>query len=111
MQFVRMIGKTILVTAAGQGMGEYNNLAMWCEVDGKRYQDGNTSTMVYKVPFLISYGSQFMSLQSGDIISTGTPPGVGKGQIPPVNLKGGETMRLEIERLGEQAQRVLATFK
>lgn len=91
--------------------GDVDNLCMWCEVDGKRYQDGNTSTMVYKVPFLIAYCSQFMSLQPGDIISTGTPPGVGMGQKPPVYLKGGETMRLGIERLGEQAQRVLAAVQ
>ena len=91
--------------------GDFDNLAMWCEVGGKRYQDGNTSTMVYKVPFLISYCSQFMSLQPGDIISTGTPPGVGMGQKPPIYLKGGETMRLGIERLGEQTQRVLAAVQ
>ena len=91
-------------------VGDSDNLAMWCEVDGKRYQDGNTSTMVFKVPFLIAYCSQFMSLQPGDIISTGTPPGVGMGQKPPVNLTGGETMRLGIERLGEQSQNVLAAL-
>jgi 2,4-diketo-3-deoxy-L-fuconate hydrolase len=62
--------------------------------------------MVYKVPHLISYCSQFMSLQPGDIISTGTPPGVGMGQTPPVYLKGGETMRLGIEGLGSQTQAV-----
>ena len=92
-------------------VGDFDNLDMWCEVDGKRYQDGNTSTMVYKVPFLISYCSQFMSLQPGDIISTGTPPGVGMGQKPPIYLKGGETMRLGIDQLGEQTQRVLAAIK
>lgn len=88
--------------------GDIDNLSMWCEVDGKRFQDGSTSTMVYKVAYLISYCSQFMSLQPGDIISTGTPPGVGMGQKPPVYLQGGETMRLGIERLGEQTQKVLA---
>ena len=62
------------------------NLDMWLEVDGHRYQDGSTRTMVYKVPFLVSYLSQFMSLQPGDVISTGTPPGVGMGQKPPVFL-------------------------
>ena len=86
--------------------GDIDNLALWCEVDGVRYQDGNTSTMVYKVPHLIAYCSRFMSLQPGDIISTGTPPGVGMGQKPPVYLKGGETLRLGIEGLGEQTQRV-----
>lgn len=81
-------------------------LHMWLEVDGHRYQDGTTATMVYKVPHLISYCSQFMSLQAGDIISTGTPPGVGMGQKPPVYLKGGEVMRLGIDGLGVQTQRV-----
>lgn len=84
-----------------------DNLSMWCEVDGKRYQNGNTSTMVYKVPYLVSYCSQFMSLQPGDIISTGTPPGVGMGQNPPVYLKGGELMQLGIEGLGTQTQHVI----
>jgi 2-keto-4-pentenoate hydratase/2-oxohepta-3-ene-1,7-dioic acid hydratase in catechol pathway len=85
-----------------------NNLHMWLEVDGKRYQNGNTSTMVYKVPFLVSYLSQFMSLQPGDVISTGTPPGVGMGQKPdPIYLRPGQTMRLGIEGLGEQAQRTV----
>ncbi len=86
---------------------DVDNLAMWCEVDGTRYQNGNSSTMVYKIPFLISYCSRFMSLQPGDIISTGTPPGVGMGQKPPVYLKGGEVMKLGIEGLGTQTQNVL----
>ncbi|MEP2946249.1 MAG: fumarylacetoacetate hydrolase family protein [Lentilitoribacter sp.] len=86
---------------------DIDNLAMWCEVDGTRYQNGNSSTMVYKIPFLISYCSRFMSLQPGDIISTGTPPGVGMGQKPPVYLKGGEVMKLAIEGLGTQTQNVL----
>ena len=85
---------------------DYNGLHMWLAVDGNRSQDGSTATMVYKVPHLISYCSQFMSLQPGDIISTGTPPGVGMGQTPPVYLKGGETMRLGIEGLGSQTQAV-----
>jgi len=84
-----------------------NNLAMWLEVDGHRYQNGSTATMVYKVPFLVSYLSQFMSLQPGDIISTGTPPGVGMGQKPPTYLKAGQTMRLGIDGLGEQQQRTV----
>lgn len=84
------------------------NLAMWLEVDGKRFQDGSTRTMVYQVPFLVSYLSQFMSLQPGDIISTGTPPGVGLGQKPhPIYLKPGQTMRLGIEGLGVQTQRTV----
>jgi 2,4-diketo-3-deoxy-L-fuconate hydrolase len=87
-------------------VGDFDSLGMWCDVDGKRFQNGSTSTMVYKVPFLISYCSQFMSLQPGDIISTGTPPGVGMGQKPPVYLKGGEVMKLGIDKLGEQTQNV-----
>jgi 2,4-diketo-3-deoxy-L-fuconate hydrolase len=79
-------------------------LRMWLEVDGKRYQDGSTATMVYGVAFLISYLSRFMSLQPGDVISTGTPPGVGLGQKPPVSLRAGQTMRLGIDGLGIQTQ-------
>ncbi|HPW30368.1 MAG TPA: fumarylacetoacetate hydrolase family protein [Rhodoferax sp.] len=82
-------------------------LHLWLEVDGRRYQDGNTVTMVYQVPFLISYLSRFMSLQTGDVISTGTPPGVGMGQKPPVFLRVGQTMRLGIDGLGTQTQRVV----
>ncbi|MCT8468107.1 fumarylacetoacetate hydrolase family protein [Chromohalobacter canadensis] len=80
-------------------------LDMWLEVDGKRYQDGNSRTMVYQIPYLVAYLSRFMSLQPGDVISTGTPPGVGAGQKPQVFLKSGQTMRLGIEGLGEQRQR------
>lgn len=80
------------------------DLGLWLEVDGHRYQDGSTRTMVFGVQFLVHYVSQFMSLQPGDIISTGTPPGVGMGQTPQVYLKGGETIRLGIEGLGEQQQ-------
>jgi 2-keto-4-pentenoate hydratase/2-oxohepta-3-ene-1,7-dioic acid hydratase in catechol pathway len=81
-------------------------LDMWLEVDGKRYQDGSTRTMIFDVPTLVSYISQFMSLQPGDVISTGTPPGVGMGQKPnPVYLRAGQTMRLGIGGLGEQMQR------
>ncbi len=82
-------------------------LKMWLEVDGKRYQDGSTATMVYGVAFLISYLSRFMSLQPGDVISTGTPPGVGLGQKPPVYLRAGQTMRLGIDGLGIQTQRTV----
>lgn len=85
-----------------------HQLDMWLDVDGKRYQDGNTRTMVYQIPFLISYLSRFMSLQPGDVISTGTPPGVGMGQQPPVYLKPGQRMRLGIQGLGEQHQTVVA---
>jgi 2,4-diketo-3-deoxy-L-fuconate hydrolase len=84
------------------------NLKMWLEVDDRRYQNGSTRTMIFGVRQLVSYLSRFMSLQSGDIISTGTPPGVGMGQRPPVYLKGGNLMRLGIEGLGEQNQRVVA---
>ena len=87
-------------------VGDSNALGLWLSVDGKRYQNGNTSTMVYKVPHLISYCSQFMSLQAGDVISTGTPPGVGMGQKPPIYLKGGETVTLGIDGLGVQTQKV-----
>ncbi|MBD9378818.1 fumarylacetoacetate hydrolase family protein [Pseudoxanthomonas sp. PXM04] len=82
-------------------------LDLWLEVDGHRYQDGNTRTMVFQVPFLISYLSRFMSLQPGDVISTGTPPGVGLGQKPPVYLRPGQVMRLGIDGLGEQRQTVV----
>ena len=84
------------------------NLKMWLDVNGKRMQDGSTSTMVYGVNFLVSYLSQFMSLQPGDIISTGTPPGVGMGMKPQVFLKLGDVMRLGIEGLGEQKQTTVA---
>ncbi len=88
---------------------EPGDLHLWLEVDGRRFQDGNTRTMVYKVPFLVSYVSQFMGLQPGDIISTGTPPGVGMGQKPkPIYLKPGQVMRLGIDGLGEQRQRTVA---
>jgi len=84
------------------------NLKMWLDVNGKRMQDGSTSTMVYGVNFLVSYLSQFMSLQPGDIISTGTPPGVGMGMKPQVFLNPGDVMRLGIEGLGEQKQMTVA---
>ena len=84
-----------------------HNLKIWLEVDGHRYQDGNTNTMIFDVPTIVSYLSQFMSLQAGDVISTGTPPGVGLGQKPPVYLKAGQVMHLGIEGLGEQQQKVV----
>jgi 2-keto-4-pentenoate hydratase/2-oxohepta-3-ene-1,7-dioic acid hydratase in catechol pathway len=84
------------------------NLDMWLEVDGHRYQEGSTRTMVFGVAHLISYLSRFMSLQPGDIISTGTPPGVGLGQKPPVYLRAGNRIRLAINGLGEQNQLVVA---
>ena len=84
-----------------------HELHMWLEVDGKRFQDGNTNTMIFDVPTIISYLSQLMSLQAGDVISTGTPPGVGLGQKPPVYLQAGQVMRLGIAGLGEQEQHVI----
>lgn len=81
-------------------------LKMWLDVDGKRFQDGSSETMVFGVAHLVSYVSRFMSLQPGDVISTGTPPGVGMGQKPPVYLKGGEVIELGIEGLGSQRQNV-----
>jgi 2,4-diketo-3-deoxy-L-fuconate hydrolase len=90
-------------------VGDIANLAMWLEVDGHRYQNGSTSTMIFGVAHLISYLSQFMSLEAGDVISTGTPPGEGLGQKPPVYLKGGEVMRLGIAGLGTQTQKVVRT--
>ena len=95
-----------LVTA--DDVPHWNKLNLWLEVDGKRYQNGSTSTMVFGVPYLISYLSQFMSLQPGDVIATGTPPGVGMGQKPPVYLSAGSVVRLGVEGLGEQQQRTVA---
>jgi len=86
-----------------------HQLRLWLEVDGHRYQDGSTSTMIFKVPEIIAYLSRFMTLHPGDVISTGTPPGVGMGIKPaPVYLRAGQTMRLGIDGLGEQQQRVIA---
>jgi 2-keto-4-pentenoate hydratase/2-oxohepta-3-ene-1,7-dioic acid hydratase in catechol pathway len=82
------------------------SLHMWLEVDGNRYQNGSTETMVYGAAFLVSYLSQFMSLQPGDVIATGTPPGVGMGMKPPVYLRPGNRVRLGIEGLGQQEQLV-----
>ena len=85
-----------------------HQLDLWLEVDGKRYQNGNTRTMIFQIPKIVSYLSQFMSLQPGDVISTGTPPGVGLGIKPePVYLRAGQTMRLGITGLGEQQQRTV----
>ena len=89
-------------------VGNENDLKMTLSVDGKLYQNGSTATMVYKVPFIVAYLSKFMTLYPGDIISTGTPPGVGLGQKPPVYLKDNQTMELTIEKLGSQRQITLA---
>ena len=89
--------------------GDPQNLKLWLDVDGKRYQDGSTKTMVYSVAFLIHYLSQFFTLHPGDVISTGTPPGVGLGQKPdPVFLRPGQTIRLGVEGLGIQTQKTIA---
>jgi 2-keto-4-pentenoate hydratase/2-oxohepta-3-ene-1,7-dioic acid hydratase in catechol pathway len=95
-----------LVTA--DEVPDAGNLNLWLEVDGQRYQDGSTKTLIFGVPFLVSYLSKFMSLQPGDIISTGTPPGVGHGKKPPVYLRAGNVVRLGVEGLGEQRQTVVA---
>ena len=84
------------------------NLKLWLDVNGRRMQDGTTQTMVYGVNFLVSYISQFMSLHPGDVISTGTPPGVGAGMKPQVFLKAGDVMELGIEGLGEQKQKTVS---
>lgn len=84
------------------------DLAMWLKVNGETMQDGSTKTMVYGAAYLVSYLSQFMSLRPGDIISTGTPPGVGMGMKPPRYLKAGDVVELGIEGLGSQKQRVRA---
>jgi 2-keto-4-pentenoate hydratase/2-oxohepta-3-ene-1,7-dioic acid hydratase in catechol pathway len=84
------------------------DLAMWLDVDGRNYQNGSTRTMVFGVAYLISYISRFMSLRTGDIISTGTPPGVGFGLNPPVYLRAGNRIELGIQGLGEQTQKVVA---
>ncbi|MEI9851927.1 MAG: fumarylacetoacetate hydrolase family protein [Sphingomonas sp.] len=96
-----------LVTA--DEVGDPHALAMWLEVNGRRVQDGSTATMIFGVAKLVSYLSAFMTLEPGDIVTTGTPPGVGMGQKPePWFLAPGDTMRLGIEKLGEQRQQVVA---
>lgn len=95
-----------LVTA--DSVPDVTALRIWLELDGRRVQDSSTDQMIFKPAFLVSYLSQFMSLQPGDIISTGTPPGVGLGHKPPVYLHAGQEMRLGIDGLGEQRQQVVA---
>lgn len=96
-----------LVTA--DAIGSPQGLAMWLEVNGERQQHSSTSMMIFDVPFLVHYISQFMTLEPGDVISTGTPPGVGMGQKPPRFLRAGDVVTLGIEGLGEQRQRVRDT--
>ena len=86
---------------------DVQDLDMYLDVNGKRMQTGNTATMIFGVAHVVSYVSQFMMLEAGDVITTGTPPGVGMGMKPPKFLKGGETVRLGIEGLGEQTQKVV----
>ena len=81
---------------------------MWLDVDGQRMQTGNTSTMIFTIAHIIAYLSKFMKLEAGDVITTGTPPGVGMGKKPPRYLKAGETVALGIEGLGRQEQAVVA---
>lgn len=85
-------------------VADFNNLHMWLKVNGKMMQDNNTDDMIFEIPFLVSYISQFMTLLPGDVISTGTPSGVGHGFHPPVYLKPGDVIELGIEGLGEQRQ-------
>lgn len=87
------------------------NLDMWLEVNGKRYQNGNSKTMIFSPAVIVSFLSHYMTLKPGDIISTGTPPGVGLGQKPPVYLNVGDTMSLGIEGLGSQSQQIVAPTK
>ena len=84
-----------------------SSLGMYCDVNGERRQSGSTATMIFKVPFLVSYISHFMTLFPGDIITTGTPPGVGLGMKPPQYLKAGDVVRLGIDGLGQQRQKVI----
>ncbi|WP_314374064.1 fumarylacetoacetate hydrolase family protein [Sphingomonas paucimobilis] len=95
-----------LVTA--DEVGDPQDLRLWLEVDGHRHQDGNTSDMIFTVAEIVSYVSQFCTLEPGDIITTGTPKGVGMGYKPPVFLRAGQTVRLGIDKLGEQQQRFVA---
>ena len=95
-----------LVTA--DEVPEPQNLHLWLEVNGERAQDGSTRTMIFPVPYLVSFVSRFMSLQPGDIITTGTPPGVGHGRKPPTYLNPGDIVTLSVEGLGTQRQEVVA---
>ena len=84
-----------------------NNLNMWLKVNGETMQSSNSSNLHYKIPFLLSYVSQFMTLLPGDVISTGTPPGVGMGMDPQVYLKAGDLVELGIDQLGSSSQKVV----
>jgi 2-keto-4-pentenoate hydratase/2-oxohepta-3-ene-1,7-dioic acid hydratase in catechol pathway len=97
-----------LVTA--DEVPEPQNLHLWLEVNGERAQDGSTRTMIFPVPYLVSFVSRFMSLQPGDVITTGTPPGVGHGRKPPAYLNPGDVVTLSVEGLGAQRQEVVAAY-
>jgi len=86
---------------------DYQDLPMWLTVNGKFMQKSNTNNMIFKVPFLIHYISQFMTLLPGDVISTGTPAGVGLGMKPPVYLKAGDVVELGIDKLGSSKQKAI----
>ena len=90
---------------------DINNIRLWLKVNGKIYQDGNTKNLIFDVPYIVSYVSQFMTLLPGDVISTGTPAGVGLGFNPPIYLKPGDIVELGAEHLGEQKQEVIAFQK
>jgi 2,4-diketo-3-deoxy-L-fuconate hydrolase len=90
-------------------LSDLNNLNLWLDVNGKRMQTGNTASLIFDVPTIVSYVSRFMSLQPGDLISTGTPPGVGMGMKPQVWLREGDVMTLGIDGLGQQRQQVKRT--
>lgn len=94
--------------ATKEEIEDVHNLRLWLKVNGKKMQDGSTKNLIFKIPFLISYLSQFMSLLPGDIISTGTPAGVGLGQKPPLYLKDGDEVELGIDGLGSAKQRLVA---
>jgi 2-keto-4-pentenoate hydratase/2-oxohepta-3-ene-1,7-dioic acid hydratase in catechol pathway len=99
----------ILVTP--DEIADVNNLHLWLTVNGKTMQDSNTANFIFKVPYLISYISRFMTLLPGDVISTGTPPGVGLGMKPPVYLKEGDVMELGIDGLGISKQKVIGYWE
>lgn len=96
-----------LVTA--DEVPDAGKLRLWLTVNGRKFQDGNTSNLIFDVPFIVSYLSQFMTLLPGDVISTGTPAGVGLGQKPPLYLKPGDVIELGIDGLGTQRQTALAS--
>jgi 2-keto-4-pentenoate hydratase/2-oxohepta-3-ene-1,7-dioic acid hydratase in catechol pathway len=92
-------------------IADVNNLRLWLTLNGKTMQDGSTADFIFKIPFLVSYISQFMTLLPGDVISTGTPAGVGLGMTPPVYLKEGDVVELGIDGLGTSRQPVISYTK